>query len=345
MIRNYRQVLISTLTFLGGIYFFLEFILPKTLPESLGGYEFGKYHTEISRGFIAIGAVTFGLGIINLLYVHGVKILFKRKGAVNSYALLGSMILMIAITAYEWFSFEKVNSASNQLRVLASFATQISADKEQEIDSAPKSLERAKILLAALNPELEQVESLVVNRDDSIPKIYYQDLEEKQKATDAAVVKLKDAISAETISKENFQELSQSINSLAAVKQKIGRLSYEKSRVKAIYDFLYEGFFIPLGSAMFSLLGFYIISAGYRAFRVKSAESALMMVAAVVVMLGQIPFYIWIHDSLPEIRLWLLEVPSAAAFRAIKFGAAIAGLYMAIRMWFSIETTSFVEEQ
>ncbi|MBN8550913.1 MAG: hypothetical protein J0M12_16490, partial [Deltaproteobacteria bacterium] len=110
-----------------------------------------------------------------------------------------------------------------------------------------------------------------------------------------------------------------------------------------VYDLLYQGFFVSLGAAMFSLLGFYIAAAAYRAFRIKSLESALMMVAAVIVMLGQIPFGLWLWDGFPELRLWLLSVPNSGAFRAIKLGAAVAGLIMAYRMWFSIETESFAE--
>ena len=66
-----------------------------------------------------------------------------------------------------------------------------------------------------------------------------------------------------------------------------------------------------------------------------------MMIAAILVMLGQISFYEYISDDLPAIRQWLLEVPNTAAFRAIKIRAMIAGLVMAFRMWFSIESESF----
>ena len=97
-------------------------------------------------------------------------------------------------------------------------------------------------------------------------------------------------------------------------------LEYEHSTPKHVYRLLFEGLFVALGSAMFSLLGFYIAAAAYRAFRVRSAESSLMMIAAVLVMLGQIPFGVWIWSGLPDVRLWLLEVPNSAAFRAITLG-------------------------
>jgi hypothetical protein len=112
-----------------------------------------------------------------------------------------------------------------------------------------------------------------------------------------------------------------------------------------VYDFLYDGLFNQLGSAMFALLGVYIAAAAYRAFRIRTIESALMMVAAVIVMLGQISFGREIYEHMPSIRQWLLEVPNSAAFRAIRLGAGVAGLMLAIRMWLSIESKSFSSER
>jgi hypothetical protein len=89
---------------------------------------------------------------------------------------------------------------------------------------------------------------------------------------------------------------------------------------------------------MFALLGVYIAAAAYRAFRIQSVESALMMTAALVVMLGQISFGKMLYSEMPAIRQWLLEVPNSAAFRAIRLGAGVAGLMLSIRMWLSIES-------
>jgi len=105
-----------------------------------------------------------------------------------------------------------------------------------------------------------------------------------------------------------------------------------------LYEFLYNGLFNHLGASMFALLGVYIAAAAYRAFRIQSIESALMMAAALVVMLGQISFGKMLYSELPAIRQWLLEVPNSAAFRAIRLGAGVAGLMLAIRMWLSIES-------
>jgi hypothetical protein len=63
-----------------------------------------------------------------------------------------------------------------------------------------------------------------------------------------------------------------------------------------------------------------------------------MMIPAIIVMLGQIPHgQLYIHEDLPELRAWLLKNISTPAFRAITFGALVASLAMAIRMWLSLE--------
>ncbi|NDC39539.1 MAG: hypothetical protein EBZ48_16125, partial [Proteobacteria bacterium] len=138
-------------------------------------------------------------------------------------------------------------------------------------------------------------------------------------------------------------EAGRAIGAVGSSRLALSNIASKYTSGKRLYDFLYTGLFVSLGAAMFSLLGFYIASAAYRAFRIRSGESALMMTAAFLVMLGQIPFGLWIWSELPEVRLWLLSVPSAAAFRAIKIGAGVAGLVMAYRMWFSIESEEFTQ--
>jgi hypothetical protein len=124
--------------------------------------------------------------------------------------------------------------------------------------------------------------------------------------------------------------------------------------LSVLYDVMFRGMLAPLGATMFSLVAFYIVSASYRAFRIKSGEATLMMLAAFVVMLGMVPVGIYLTHGIPEhgwtsvfrlenLTQWILTVPNAAAQRAIAFGIAVGGLAMALRIWLSLERGSFFD--
>ncbi len=117
---------------------------------------------------------------------------------------------------------------------------------------------------------------------------------------------------------------------------------------KNIYSCLFDGLYVPLGVAMMSTLAFYIVSAAYRAFRVTNIDAILMMGAAVIVMLGQIPFGMWITSWLPmegiasslrieNVSNWFMTVVNMSVQRAIGFGLGVGSIAMALRVWFSLE--------
>ncbi len=123
-----------------------------------------------------------------------------------------------------------------------------------------------------------------------------------------------------------------------------------------IYDILFSGLFVPLQATTFSLLAFYIASAAYRAFRIRTAEAALMMAAAFIVMLGQVPFGEWITSSIPPgthwaffrfetLGDWVMKWLNMPAQRGILFGIAIGALAMSLRVWLSLERGTFFSEQ
>ncbi|MBD3336115.1 MAG: hypothetical protein GF355_11430 [Candidatus Eisenbacteria bacterium] len=103
-------------------------------------------------------------------------------------------------------------------------------------------------------------------------------------------------------------------------------------------------FFNPLQAAMFSLLAFYIASAAFRAFRVRNVEASILMLAAIVVMLGRIPFgesiFAWIpggENWLPRFTEWIMNTPNAAAQRGIIIGAALGAASLSLRVILGIE--------
>lgn len=100
---------------------------------------------------------------------------------------------------------------------------------------------------------------------------------------------------------------------------------------------MYDNIIAPLGAAMFAILAFYIASAAYRAFRMRSGEATVMLIAAILVMLGRAPIGELMWDKFPVIAGWLLDVPNTAGQRAIMIGAAIGAFATSLRILLGLE--------
>jgi hypothetical protein len=112
---------------------------------------------------------------------------------------------------------------------------------------------------------------------------------------------------------------------------------------KTVSMFLYNQVYSPMQATMFALLAFYIASAAFRAFRVRTVEAGLLAVAALIVMLGRVPIGDQMTAWLPEpLRLgsvqdWIMNVPQNAAKRAVLMGAALGVMATGLRVILGIE--------
>lgn len=100
---------------------------------------------------------------------------------------------------------------------------------------------------------------------------------------------------------------------------------------------LFYEIYSPLATAVFSLLMFSIATATFRALRIKSLESLVLVLAAVITMLGIAPVGEAIWDKFPVIYKWLVEVPDVPGRRGIIIGTAIGGMAASLRAILGLE--------
>src|SRR5262245_12128770 len=105
------------------------------------------------------------------------------------------------------------------------------------------------------------------------------------------------------------------------------------------FTWVYNTFYSAMSSTMFSLLAFFIASAAFRAFRVRTLEALLLAIAAFILMLGRVPVGGLIHPVLPQAADWLMEIPQNAAKRGILMGAALGVMATGFRIILGIERT------
>lgn len=125
---------------------------------------------------------------------------------------------------------------------------------------------------------------------------------------------------------------------------------------KSLNDLLFMKMQFPLGSTMFGLLAAYLVSAAYRAFRIRTFDAAVLTMVAAFVVFAQVPAGQFIGSLfspgtlevgakvdafVTEPRTWLLTVANDAVQRAVGFGAFVGAIAMALRIWLSLDRTSF----
>lgn len=103
------------------------------------------------------------------------------------------------------------------------------------------------------------------------------------------------------------------------------------------FMWIFENFNVPLGATMFSLLAFYIASAAYKAFRARSVEASVLLIAAVIVMLGRVSIGQAITHWIPDITEWILNVPNLAAKRGIAIGVGLGMTATSLKIMLGIE--------
>lgn len=100
---------------------------------------------------------------------------------------------------------------------------------------------------------------------------------------------------------------------------------------------IYRYITMSMQATMFSLLGFYMASAAFRAFRARTKEATILLIAAIIVMFGRVPIGYFVWNKLPDVVEWILMYPSMAAQRGILLGVGLGSMATALKIILGIE--------
>lgn len=103
------------------------------------------------------------------------------------------------------------------------------------------------------------------------------------------------------------------------------------------YRFMFDNMLTPLGATVFSMNAFYLTSACYRAFRVRNAQAAVLLLAGTLVMLGKVGIGASLWSQFPVISDWIMNIPNSAAMRGMSMGAALGMVGVSIRVILGLE--------
>lgn len=234
--------------------------------------------TGLATGISVVTTMAIGLGIINLLSVHGANILKRKQDWPLSVVVFVTFFMVVAFLLWQ----HRIDSRGRALD--AEVQTALAAYREAfELDD-PVARDRA---LGAMDPE-----------DLELANRYY---------------------------------------------------AYQATYRFEPQKFYLEYFINALAPTVMSLLGFYITYAAYRAFRIRSLEATVMMLAAAIVILGSDAIGGWISSVLNaafggrEI-IWLPHwadlgnrVMNSGMERGLAIGIGVAVIAVSLRILLGFE--------
>jgi hypothetical protein len=97
----------------------------------------------------------------------------------------------------------------------------------------------------------------------------------------------------------------------------------------------------PLQATLLSLMVFFIASAAWRMFRMRSLGAFIMLVTAVIVLLGQMPLSERLGLEFSQLKQWVLDVPNLAGQRGILLGVALGTIVAGVRLLLGINHKQF----
>lgn len=238
------------------------------------------------------------------------------------------------------------------------------ANRQQETDVARNTSEQIAFTLADIQPRVADITNIIVAillglGVYSLVKIHMARIVKRQADRGFSVVLLVSMMSI-TI----FGYLDWAMRKWGDPEGKLVNIE-NWSWIQQGQNILFDGFLQQMDSAMFSIIAFFILSAAYRAFRIRSVESTVLMASALILMISLLSAVVvmWnggvtnlaagMHIPLADpstgeagffnnfkistIASWVTSQLQTPALRAVDFGIGLGALAMGLRLWLGLE--------
>lgn len=100
-------------------------------------------------------------------------------------------------------------------------------------------------------------------------------------------------------------------------------------------QWIFHTILAPLQASLSALLVFMLVTASLRLLRIRNLESAVMLGVVLLVLIGQVT--VGLVPILPEVKEWILDVPTMAGVRGILLGVAIGAVLTGLRLLLGAE--------
>lgn len=103
------------------------------------------------------------------------------------------------------------------------------------------------------------------------------------------------------------------------------------------FMYVVNNILVPLSTTIYSLLGLWMATAAYRAFRVRSIDSTILLVTGIIVLLGSTSFGAAISPVFARITIFIRLIPTTAASRGILISGGLGAIALGIRILLGVE--------
>jgi len=346
------------LTFLFGAFFVLSnFIVAerwRTAAESVNNWV-----------FIVI-AFTYVLGMGNIFRIHGLKISRQEAGWGYSLATIVGLLVMLLFGIGLWFLPQTKGAVTVRFRALKSVdldgavnigvpagsgdlfdvrvETSVAKDgnRDGKVEEGDEIAAKISYSYAGSEPVPSAVFAIAVDRDALLPVGEGGEplalVPVPPSGTEAAAAE-PGAPPAAVPAGEGAAAPPGLSAGTAGLVWNAGRIepslfgrTYAGNGATSVYTWFYDSVYVPMQSTMFALLAFFISSAAFRAFRLRSTHAVLLGVTALVVILGSVPVGQALWGDFPTLVAWVMNCLQTAGKRAILIGAALGAIATGMKM-------------